>query len=29
MAKEHTNHFNSRGVTPTFWAYMPKHPFEV
>ena len=24
-----SNHFNSIGVTPTFWAYMPKHPFEV
>lgn len=24
-----SNHFNSKGVTPTFWAYMPKHPFEV
>lgn len=20
---------NTKGVNPTFWAYMPKHPFEV
>lgn len=24
-----SNHFNSKNVTPTFWAYMPNHPFEV
>lgn len=23
-----SNHFNAKSVTPTFWAYMPKHPFE-
>lgn len=24
-----SNIFNSKPVMPTFWAYMPKHPFEV
>lgn len=24
-----SNHFNSKNVTPTFWAYMPNHPFKV
>ena len=24
-----SNHFNDKSVTPTFWAYMPKHPFIV
>lgn len=24
-----SNHFNAKSVTPTFWAYLPKHPFEV
>lgn len=24
-----SNHFNTKGVNPTFWAYMPKHPFIV
>lgn len=26
---ELSNHFNSKSVSPTFWAYMPKHPMEV
>lgn len=24
-----SNHFNSQSVTPKFWAYPPKHPFET
>ena len=26
---ELSNHFNSKSVSPTFLAYMPKHPMEV
>ena len=26
---ELSNHFNSKSVSPKFWAYMPKHPMEV
>lgn len=26
---ELSNHFNSKNVTPTFWAYLPEHPFTT